>query len=174
MSQFIDGFVILAMAVLALTSWPFAKLWNARSSRTLMQTYASLLSLSMIVAVTFAGRMLSKMLITQSMDYKLLYWDNATIPFWLFDSHLWSESISLDNQWFLNAALFIPAGLVLTWTFGKAIRVVVAMLALSMAIEFIQRVFYLGAADPADIIANSISSIIGAACSMSINRVSVQ
>ena len=172
MSQFIDGFVILATAVLALTSWPLAKLWNSRSSRTFLQTYASLLSLSIIVSVTFGGRMLSKIFVTQSMDYKLLYWDDASIPFWFFDSHLWSESLSLDKQWFLNAALFIPAGLVLTWTLGKATRVIVALLALSMSIEFFQRVFYLGAADPADIVANSIGAIIGAACSIPIKRVS--
>lgn len=172
MSRFIDAFVILAMVVLAVTSWPLAKLWNTRSSRTFLQTYASLLSLSMIVSVTFAGRMLSKMLVTQSMDYKLLYWDDATIPFWLFDSHLWSESLSLDKQWFLNAALFIPAGLVLTWTFGKATRVFVTLFALSVAIEFFQRAFYLGAADPSDIVANSIGAIIGAACAIPINRAS--
>lgn len=170
MSQFIDAFVILAMAVLALTSWPLAKLWNTRSSRMFLQTYASLLSLSMIVSVAFAGRMLSKMFVTQSMDYKLLYWDDATIPFWLFDSHLWSESLSLDKQWFLNAALFIPAGLVLTWTFGKTTRVIVSLLALSITIEFFQRVFYLGAADPADVVANSIGAIIGAACLIPIKR----
>ena len=170
MSQFIDGFVILATTVLALTSWPLAKLWNSRSSRTFLQTYASLLSLSIIVSVTFGGRILSKMLVTQSMDYKLLYWDDAEIPFWFFDSHLWSESFSLDNQWLLNVALFIPAGLVLTWVFGKATRVVISLLALSMAIEFIQRVFYLGAADPADIIANSIGSIVGVACLVPIRR----
>jgi glycopeptide antibiotics resistance protein len=82
------------------------------------------------------------------------------------------KSLSLDKQWFLNAALFIPAGLVLTWTFGKTTRVIVALLALSMSIEFFQRVFYLGAADPADIVANSIGAIIGAACSIPIKRAS--
>ena len=162
MTQNIDQYVIVTMLLLALLSWVVARLWASRSNTTFLRGFVSLLSLSLILSVTIVGRM-----------FELSSWGNGTLTVsWLTASALWGDVIRLDKPWFLNVILFAPAGLTMALVFPKAIRVIMGLAVLSILIEFIQRWWMLGAADPADVIANCIGAAIGVASAKVLNPVS--
>ena len=164
MTQNIDQYVIVAMLPLALLSWVVARLWASRSKTPFHRGFVSLLSLSLILSVTIVGRM-----------FELSSWGNGTLTVsWLMDSALWGDVIRLDRPWFLNVILFAPAGLTMALVFPKAIRVVVGLVGLSILIEFVQRWWMLGAADPADVIANCVGAAIGVASATVLKRASGQ
>ena len=105
--------------------------------------------------------------------FELSSWGNGTLTVsWLMDSALWGDVIRLDRPWFLNVILFAPAGLTMALVFPKAIRVVVGLVGLSILIEFVQRWWMLGAADPADLIANCIGAAIGVTSARVLKRAS--
>ncbi len=160
MTQTIDRYVILAMVPLTLMSWVLAKLLASRSKTPFLQAFLSLLSISLVLSVTIIGRML-----------ELSSWGDGVLTVsWLTDSALWGDAISIDKPWVLNVGLFVPAGLTVALVFPKATRVVAGLIALSVAIEFVQRWLMLGAADPADIIANYVGAVIGVACAKVLRR----
>lgn len=162
MTQTVDQYVIVALMPLVLLSWAVAKFWAARSVTPLFRCFFSLLSIGLVLSVTIIGRM-----------FELSSWGHGTLTSsWLTDSALWGDAIRIDKPWLLNVGLFIPAGVMLTLTFAKVIRVFVGLVALSVSIEFVQRWLMLGAADPADIVANCIGALIGAAGAMIVSRVS--
>ena len=162
MTQTIDGHVILAMVPLALMSWVLAKMWAPRFTVSFLCGFLSLMSIGLILSVTLIGRML-----------ELSSWGDGSLTVsWLTDSALWGDAIRIDKPWLLNVGLFIPAGVMLTLTFARVIRVLVGLIALSVAIEFGQRWLMLGAADPADIIANCIGAVFGVACATVLRPVS--
>ena len=105
--------------------------------------------------------------------FELSSWGNGTLTVsWLMDSALWGDVIRLDKPWFLNVILFAPAGLTTTLVFPKAIRVFAGLVVLSILIEFVQRWWMLGAADPADLIANCIGAAIGVTSARVLKRAS--
>ena len=105
--------------------------------------------------------------------FELSSWGHGTLTSsWLTDAALWDDAIRIDKPWLLNVGLFIPAGVMLYLTFARVIRVLVGLVALSVAIEFVQRWLMLGAADPADILANSVGASIGLASAAMIRRAS--
>ena len=162
MTQTIDGHVILAMVPLTLMSWVLAKMWAPRFTVSFLCGFLSLMSIGLILSVTLIGRML-----------ELSSWGDGSLTVsWLTDSALWGDAIRIDKPWLLNVGLFIPAGVMLTLTFARVIRVLVGLIALSVAIEFGQRWLMLGAADPADIIANFVGAALGVACATVLRRAS--
>jgi len=143
-------------------SWVLAKMWAPRFTVSFLCGFLSLMSIGLILSVTLIGRML-----------ELSSWgDGALTVSWLTDSALWGDAIRIDKPWLLNVGLFIPAGVMLTLTFARVIRVLVGLIALSVAIEFGQRWLMLGAADPADIIANFVGAALGVACATGLRRAS--
>ena len=162
MTQNIDQYVIVTMLPLALLSWVIARLWSSRSKTPFLRGFVSLLSISLIFSVTIVGRM-----------FELSSWGNGTLTVsWLMDSALCGDVIRLDKPWFLNVILFAPAGLTTTLVFPKAIRVIAGLVVLSILIEFVQRWWMLGAADPADLIANCIGAAIGVTSARVLKRAS--
>ena len=152
----------MAMVPLTLMSWVLAKMWAPRFTVSFPCGFLSLMSIGLILSVTLIGRML-----------ELSSWgDGALTVSWLTDSALWGDAIRIDKPWLLNVGLFIPAGVMLTLTFARVIRVLVGLIALSVAIEFGQRWLMLGAADPADIIANFVGAALGVACATVLTRAS--
>jgi glycopeptide antibiotics resistance protein len=161
-TQTIDQYVLLAMVPLTFLSWLLAKRWSSRLKTTPKRGFLSLMSVSLILSVTMFGRML-----------ELSTWgDGALTGSWLTDSALWKDAIRLDRPWLLNVGLFVPAGLTLTLTTQRVVRVIAGLAALSITIEFAQRWLMLGAADPADIIANCVGVAIGVTSASTITRVS--
>ncbi|MGA8048176.1 MAG: VanZ family protein [Dermatophilaceae bacterium] len=67
-----------------------------------------------------------------------------------------------STQVLLNIALFVPAVFLWTVITRRPLRVIAALAGLSVAIEIIQAVTGLGAADVADIIANVAGAVLGA------------
>lgn len=162
MTQTIDQYVLLAMVPLVFLSWLLANLWASRSKTSPQSGFLSLMSVSLILSVTILGRML-----------ELSTWgDGALTGSWLTDSALWKDAIRLDQPWLLNVGLFIPAGIALTLTTERVVQVIAGLAALSITIEFAQRWLMLGAADPADIVANCVGVAIGVAGASAIRRVS--
>lgn len=66
-----------------------------------------------------------------------------------------------SSQFILNAALFVPAGVVWTWLIARPLRTLAGLVGLAMAIESLQSVTGVGAADVADVAANSIGAALG-------------
>lgn len=151
MTQTIDQYVLLAMVPLTFLSWLLAKRWASRSKTSPQRGFLSLVSVSLILSVTIFGRMLAR----------YSWGDGALTVSWLTDSALWKDAIRLDRPWLLNVGLFVPAGIALTLTTERFVRVISGLAAMSITIEFAQRWLMLGAADPADIVANCIGVAIG-------------
>jgi hypothetical protein len=80
---------------------------------------------------------------------------------WLTDAELWSRASRVDAAWLLNVALFVPAGLFATLATRRPWRVLVALVGLSLLIEVVQDLTYLGAPDPADLLANALGAALG-------------
>ena len=86
------------------------------------------------------------------------------------DGDLWSSSFDTGAGWWLNVALFVPAGLFVGAATGRARWSLVGLIGLSVLIEAVQSLGLLGAADPADLVANSIGAAIGCCLSVPVRR----
>ena len=82
---------------------------------------------------------------------------------WLFDGGLWANSVNSGSGWWLNVVLFVPAGVFVALATRHPGRALVALITLSLLIEMIQSVGFLGAPDPADLVANSLGACVGVA-----------
>ena len=82
----------------------------------------------------------------------------------------WDRLIARDllgsSQFLLNIALFVPAGLAWTWLTRRPARTLAGLGALSMLIESVQALTGVGAADIADVVANTIGAALGVATAM--------
>ncbi len=147
-------FVPLAVVGVML-SGPLAR--RLRTSRVLAAL--SLLSIAGIVASTFRERDLLMWL----SDLGAVISCSECPPHlgWLTDADLWSRASQVETAWLLNAALFVPAGLFITLATHRPWRVLLMLVGLSLLIEVVQDVSYLGAPDPADLLANSLGAAIG-------------
>ena len=85
---------------------------------------------------------------------------------WITDADRWSSSFDTGAGWWLNVALFVPAGLFVGAATRRARWTLVGLIGLSVLIEAVQGLGLLGAADPADVVANSIGAAIG--CGLSV------
>ncbi len=81
--------------------------------------------------------------------------------FWLFDQTLWPQALNLSANWLLNAVLFMPLAALLVLARRPLWLVVLALAAMSFAIETIQAFTAWGVGDPADFVANSSGAILG-------------
>ena len=94
---------------------------------------------------------------------------NASLG-WVTDGDLWANSLDNGAGWWLNVALFVPAGLFVSAATRRARWSLVGLIGLSVLIEAVQSLGLLGAADPADLAANSIGAAIGCCLSIPVRR----
>ena len=112
---------------------------------------AATVSLALIIAVTVLGRVVGGV-------------HEAPPPPWesFTSERAWRHVLVPDLDWWLNVALFAPAGAAWTLLTRRPGRVVVSLVALSVAIEAVQHVASVGHADPADVLTNSLGAGLGA------------
>jgi hypothetical protein len=95
--------------------------------------------------------------------FTIRLWDSNgfdPVP-WFLHFDRWASAFEPGVNWFLNSALFIPSGFLLT-AFGKRwTGSFIALVVLSAAIELFQQYTKYGIGDPADFIANTIGALIG-------------
>jgi hypothetical protein len=94
---------------------------------------------------------------------------NASLG-WITDRELWASSLDTGAGWWLNVALFVPAGVFVSAATGRARWTLVGLIGLSVLIEVVQSLGLLGAADPADVVANSIGAAVGCCLSIPVRR----
>lgn len=76
----------------------------------------------------------------------------------------WSDlpaAVTSDLGWWSNLVLFVPAGAVGCWLWGRLLRIVAGLAAVSFAIETLHATVLSGAADPADLVANTAGAALG-------------
>lgn len=157
-TQLIDAGALVvfvpSLLLAVLLSGPFARRWG--TSRWL--TALALASVAGIIAATLRERDL----LLWSEDIGAILACVGCDRFgWLTDADLWSGVTQVQVGWLLNVALFVPAGILLTLASGRPRRVLVGLIGLSFAIEVIQDLTFLGAPDPADLVANALGAVIG-------------
>ena len=95
--------------------------------------------------------------------FTIRLWDSNgfdPVP-WFLRWDRWATAFDPSVNWFLNIALFVPSGFLLT-IFGKRwTGSLVGLLALSASIELFQQYTKYGIGDPADFTANAIGALIG-------------
>ncbi len=89
---------------------------------------------------------------------------------WVMDGDLWARSLDAGPGWWLNVALFVPAGVLIGVATLKARRTFFQLVVLSVLIEVVQSIGLLGSSDPADLVANAIGASIGCALSIPARR----
>jgi VanZ like family len=89
---------------------------------------------------------------------------------WVTDGDLWANSLDTGAGWWLNVALFVPAGVFVSAATRRARWTLVGLIGLSALIEVVQSHGLLGAGDPADLVANSIGAAIGCCLSIPVRR----
>jgi len=89
---------------------------------------------------------------------------------WVTNGDLWASSLDAGAGWWLNVALFVPAGLYVSAATRRIGWTLVGLIGLSVLVEVVQSVGLLGAADPADLVANSIGAAIGCGLSIPASR----
>ena len=101
------------------------------------------------------------------------YWDanGAADTFWLFDGTLWPAAFKLGTNWVLNFVLYVPASVLLVLARKKHGMVILALVALSAAIETVQEFTGYGVGDPADFVSNSLGSGAGALLGLAVSFV---
>lgn len=150
-----------ALALLLLAS-AVASWWLGRRSRPVDRSattwFAALASTAIVLAVT-------------------LLRDGAPTTLRLGGLTDWSSDgwrlLSTDplgsSQFALNVVLFIPAGLAWTLLLRRALAAWLALAGLSVAIEVVQAVTYVGAPDIADAVANSIGAGLGVIAAVTVD-----
>jgi hypothetical protein len=78
----------------------------------------------------------------------------------------------LGSQVALNVALFVPAGAAWTWLLDRPWRVLAGLVAGSFAVELVQAVLGIGAADVADVAANTVGAAVGVGVAVLIRHAS--
>jgi hypothetical protein len=95
--------------------------------------------------------------------FTIRLWDSNgfdPVP-WFLHLDSWANALDPGVNWFLNIALFMPSGFLLT-AFGKRwTGSFIGLLVLSTTIELFQQYTKYGIGDPADFTANAIGAFIG-------------
>lgn len=150
-TQTIDGYSVLAFLPFVVLAPALGFLLSQRFARPWPLVTLSIASIGAVLAVTVFGRML-----------KLTSWGVGDFAVrWIVDGALWAHVLEPDRTWVLNAALFVPAGCLLTLTTRRPWLTVLSLTDFSLVIEFVQRGTRLGVADPSDLVANIAGAMAG-------------
>ena len=134
--------VVVAMAVAP---------WLARRWRTTIRLAgAASASVAVVLAVTLLGRVIGGV-----HEPPPPPWESFT------SERAWRHVLVPDADWWRNVALFVPAGAFGAMATRRPARTVVALVALSVAIEAGQHAAWLGHADPADLVTNGLGATLG-------------
>jgi glycopeptide antibiotics resistance protein len=158
-TQTIDGYSVLAFIPLLVLGGIIATPVARRTGLSWLLLTLTAASVAAILAVTIGSRLHNLSV------YNIGAW---TID-WLRDGDLWRHSLDVDRGWLLNVALFVPAGALIAHVTLRPIVTFAGLALGSLAIEFLQRRYGLGAADTADLVANSIGAAIGVGIAVAIN-----
>lgn len=109
----------------------------------------------LLIALAFAGIV--------GLSLRFWEWGGINPLFWLVDPALWAMASHVGTNWILNVALYVPPALLLVLAAKNPWKVFAALVGLSFVIETIQQYTRIGAADPADLIANLLGAGIGVA-----------
>ena len=143
MTQTVDGYSVVAFLPFVVLAPALALPLSRRFGHSWWLLVFSIASVGAIVSVTVTGRML-----------KLTSWGRGDIVFsWLYDANSWSQALSLDRTWILNALLFAPAGCFCTLAFRRPWITLVSLSVFAFVIEMVQRSTRLGVADVSDLVA---------------------
>jgi hypothetical protein len=140
-----DRVVVVAAALLtlaALATWPVSTVW--RQSRWLV--FVGLASIVLIVVLTLANR---------------AFIGGSDVG-WFLDGWGGLPTAVVDPGWWLNLALFVPAGWAWTQLTRRPGVVVIALAATSFLIESLHATKLAGIGDPADLVANVLGATVGA------------
>ena len=159
-TQTIDGYSLLAFLPFLVVAPTLGLVLSRKCGRPWLLITLTIASIGAIIAVTVGGRML-----------KLTSWGRGDFVLsWLFDSESWAHALEPDRTWVLNAALFIPAGFLLTLTARRPWITVASLSAFSLVIEVVQRWTRLGVADVSDLVANIVGATAGTAIALAVLR----
>lgn len=151
MTQTVDYFTLEISAAMLAMSIAVALPIARPIARPWWQVASAFASVAGILAVTLVTR-----------ARQLSPWNRgAWATDWLHDGELWRHALALDHGWLLNVALFVPAGALLTYVTRRPMLTFAGLVVGSVVIEFVQRRYGLGVADPADLVANTIGAGIG-------------
>jgi glycopeptide antibiotics resistance protein len=150
-TQTVDQFTLGTFALMLVFSSAVAIPVARRTARPWWQVVLAFASVAAILAVTLVGR------VRKLSPFNIGRWSVD----WLHDGDLWRHAFDIDRGWLLNVALFVPAGAVITYVTRRPSMAFFGLVVGSLAIELVQRRYGLGAADPADLLANTIGAGIG-------------
>lgn len=157
-TQTIDGYTLLAFLPFLVVAPMLGLVLSRKCGRPWLLITLTIASIGAIIAVTVGGRML-----------KLTSWGRGDFVLsWLFDSASWAHVLEPDRTSVLNAALFIPAGFLLTLTTRRPWITVTSLSAFSLVIEVVQRWTRLGVADVSDLVANIVGATTGTAIALAV------
>ena len=147
-TQALPALGVLLVLAAALT------LWLRRSGRTnqAFALFAALASICLIVAVTLLRSGWPHLFSVS----RLTDWSAAGIE------RLRSDPFG-SSQFILNVVLFVPAGVTWAWMTRRPVVVAGVLVGVSILIESVQAITGVGAPDVADLLANSIGALVGAA-----------
>ncbi len=143
--------LMAGVAVAVVTSIMLAPYIARRLRIVRPAAYLAALTVMMIVAVTILER--AEGLPGFDVGTALTWWTT------LRQSPL--EVARTEAAWWLNLALFVPAGVVWAAVTRRPFAVAVALSGFSIGIETVQGLTGLGAADLTDVVANSLGGVIG-------------
>ncbi|MEY4373006.1 MAG: VanZ like family [Actinomycetota bacterium] len=159
-TQTIDGYSLLAFLPFLVVAPTLGLVLSRKCGHPWLLVTLTIASIGAIIAVTVGGRML-----------KLTSWGRGDFVLsWLFDRASWAHALEPDRTWVRNAALFIPAGFLLTLTARRPWITVASLSAFSLVIEVVQRWTRLGVADVSDLVANIVGATAGTAIALSALR----
>ena len=81
--------------------------------------------------------------------------------FWVINPLLWAAGIHANANLVLNIALYVPPTMLLVLARKSWWQVLISMFAMSFIVETIQQYARIGAADPIDLVANFLGSVLG-------------
>ncbi len=149
---FLNGRLLAGLVVAILASIVFAPYLARRLRIVRPVAYLAALAVTLIVAITIFERLegVPGFDLTQA----LTWWTDSRQPL--------IEVARTEAAWWLNVALFVPAGLVWAVATKRPLKVAASLAAFSFAIETLQGLAGLGAADLTDLVANTLGGALGA------------
>jgi VanZ like family len=150
--------IVVAVVLTAVCGWT-ARLAARRTGAMWTISFAALLSLALIAALTVANR--GVVISREKAVAQVTWWAKG-----------WGRlpSVFADLGWWMNVVLFVPAGVLWTAVTNRPLRIVLYLAALSFAIETAHAMVLAGIGDPTDLIANVAGGTLGSLVGIAVAR----
>lgn len=116
-----DGSLVVVI-LLSAVSWLLSKKVAKRMQVSRALAFVSMGTLSAVLGLTLGAR----------------HFTGTGDIYFLTNGELWRHALTMDANWVLNVALFLPAGFFLSRLFRSSLRTSIGLAMLSLAIEHIQ------------------------------------